>query len=338
MKILRLMCFLLMFSSLIAEEAPRTKSEQFWHKDYQTAVNIAKEQNKVLLIAFVGVDWCPWSKKLYQDVLSEIQFVKALDKEVVFVWVNFPEQYVKVKSGDQGFEKLKNRFDISQLPTLVLATADEERMAVLNYLPLKPSEFADHIKSMLASYQELSYHKKNNSFAKLDEAKLESLYKTAEKMGCSQFQDVIMEVGLNIQPGLFFLLERYAQVIDGNKKQREIAKTIREQIVERDPGNEQGFLLKLAVLEFEKIASHLKENEDPHLAVEPLLNYIKEFGKKDTENLWRIEMMVAKYMFSKEQLPLALKHAEASYEVAPKHVKAEIKGSLEYIRTNLSKK
>jgi thioredoxin-related protein len=310
-------------------------SQESWSRDYAAALKSAKEQNKPLLIAFVGIDWCPWSKKLYQDVLSETAFTKALENQVVLVWVDFPDQYVKVKGLDQEYERLKSRYDIRQLPSLILATPDEKTMSVINYLPLNSTEFADYVKTSLCDYGQLS--SQMQKIAGLGEDELEKMYRSAEKLKCEEYREQIMQVGLKSTPGLFFLLEKYAEVIEGNKKERSQAKPLREQIVARDPQNERGAMLKLAVIEFETIASHLKKKENPQLAIKPLLSYIETFGKKDQENLWKVEMMVAKYLFSKEKPSEALKHAQASYDVAPKEMKREISATLDFIKTSMNK-
>ena len=38
--------------------------EPAWQTDFQAAQAKAKAQKKILLVAFIGSDWCPWCKKI----------------------------------------------------------------------------------------------------------------------------------------------------------------------------------------------------------------------------------------------------------------------------------
>ncbi len=72
--------------------------------------------------------------------------------------------------------------------------------------------------------------------------------------------------------------------------------------------------------------------------VKPLVEYLRKFGTVDTENAWQIEMKISKYLFSKDQIEEALKHANASLKMAPESARTEIAKSVEYLKTVSSKK
>lgn len=45
-----------------------------WFDDFSKAQARAQEKNSPLLIAFLGPNWCPWSDKLEEEVLTSNTF------------------------------------------------------------------------------------------------------------------------------------------------------------------------------------------------------------------------------------------------------------------------
>ncbi len=301
----------------------------YWKEDYQKTISTAKESKKALIIAFLGTDWCPWSEKLESDVLMKEKFLEGLRDEAIFVRLDFPE-YGKGEVNKE-LARLKEKFKIAEFPTLLLLDEEENEIIKLGYMPMQPEEFSLYIKKMLADW---SFVKKATAAGcdLLKEDALESLYLKAKSSGFNGFKEEILEKGLALARGPFFVMEKYATLIEcGKKMSKPEMQTLRKEILKRDPHNKKGTQLKLAVLDFQVLANKKNQKYDPKVIIEPLKEYVKKFGAKDKENLWHVEMMMAQYLYSKKMVENALSHAKASYEAAPSDAKSEILETINYL-------
>ncbi len=312
------------------EEITRTLFHQrrsaVWNENYGQSLTSAKNTGKVLLLAFMGAGWCPWSEKLEREILNEPAFLEPLKEDLQFVWFSCPEE---TKRSGTELLTLKEKYGVQEYPTLVFITPGQEEMFKVGYLPLSPKEFAARLKKMIADFREL--------FGKLEEnnpispEELESLYVKARDLNCSRYKEKLMQMGLEKDKGTFFLIEKYIQLTSsGNKKEAEL---VRDEIVDRDPKNLKGSQLRLAIFDFQTRSVRLKKKDNPYSVVKPLVEYVQRFGEKDKENLWRVQMMMAQYLFAKNEVQEALNQAKASFESAPQESKAEIAETIDYLKS-----
>lgn len=313
------------------------KSDQqkyYWKENYQEAFALAKEGQKALLLVFVGSDWCPWSEKLQEEVLVNETFLKELSNDVVFVWVDFPEKLEQPEDKKSENLRLKNKFAVHEFPSLVLMDLSEQEITKLGYLPMPPQEFSVYLKGLLSHYRELQPLVEGPQLKDLNEVRLEEIYTKAQCSGFNRFKDMILEAGLKRNKGPFFLLEKYTTLLECGKKKKDLeVQTLRDEIIKRDPKNEKGSHLRLALLDFQLLATKYKKKDKTETVVEPLMEYVKRFGSKDKENTWRVEMMIAQYLFSKKIIGSALEHAKASYDTAPDILKPEIEETIKYLKS-----
>jgi protein disulfide-isomerase len=276
----------------------------------------------------MGSGWCPWTEKLDKEILSESGFLNIVTSQVNLVWLNCPSQKNATTSQVQ---ELKSRYEVDELPTLVVISPSQEEMFRLGYLPMSPSEYAHHLESMITDYQEIHGKVDNHNLSDLPVEELEPLYLKARDLKCRRYADSLMQVGVEKDKSTFFLLEKYAEHLASGNKQE--AEPLREKILERDPKNLKGSQLRLAILDFQIKAQNLKKKANPRSAVKPLLEYLKKFGEKDKENVWKVEMMMAQFLFTKNEVSEALQHANASYTSAPDSHKLEIAETIDYLKT-----
>lgn len=285
-----------------------------WSANYAQELETAKFENKLVLLAFVGRDWCPWSDKFFQETLSEPQFINALKDLVVFVRVDFPYSENAPES-----EGLKEKYHIQQLPTLVIASPREEEVAKIGYLPLKPSEFAVHIEQILQGYKKLITKIGQRELSELSVEEIRHLYQEACTYHLTKYKEVFFSLGLKLDPGPFFLVEKYGELMKVKPKK---AKALRREIEKRDPKNKHGSYLQLAIFDFQAQA---EKSEDSHKVLKPLRKYLKKFGQKDLENSWRLHMMIAQYLFHKNgDKKEIVKQVQAALDQAPEEFKNEL--------------
>jgi len=299
-----------------------------WSEDYPKTLKLAQTNQKPILLAFVGIGWCPWSERLAKEILNEPDFLNPLKDQVNFVWFSCPQESSK---GNKEFQRLKEKYAVQVYPTLVLISPSQEEMFSVGYLPYTPEEFAEKFQEMIRDYNEISSKIDTGDLKLINSDELERLFTKARDLKCVQHTEKLMQVGLECDKGTFFLLEKYAELLEkGSKKE---AAPIREKIIGRDPKNLKGSQLRLAILDFEMRAQKLKRKESPLSAVKPLLEYIYKFGERDKENLWKIQMMMAQFLFTKNEVKEALGLANASYQSAPEEFKSEVAHTIDYLKS-----
>lgn len=106
-----------------------------WTTSFDEAIEQAEEANAPVLIYFQGSDWCPWSKKLSNEVFSSPEFTAWMDAKLIPVIVDFP----KTKSLPEHLSKQNNtllsryRPHLTGFPTALFVTADGTVIGKLGY-------------------------------------------------------------------------------------------------------------------------------------------------------------------------------------------------------------
>lgn len=318
------------------EQIERTIQQQkrslLWGEDYVQTLTKAQENGRPVLLAFMGTGWCPWTEKLDKEILSDSPFMNALKEKVNFVWLNCPSN--KGNTSVQ-VQELKALYGIEELPTIVMITPMQEEMFRIGYLPLSPQEYAAQIEKMMKDYNELNgtVDGQYQELSSLSLEQIQTLYQKACDLKSTRYREALMSLGLEKDAGTFFLLEKYTQLLESGNKDE--AESYREKILERDPKNLKGSQLRLAILDFQIKSHHLKKKSSKSV-LKPLVEYLAKFGEKDKENAWRVEMMAAQYLFTKNEITEALKHASAACLSAPDVHKPEIAQTVDYLKTYTS--
>ena len=81
-------------------------------------------QDKYTLVAFTGSEWRPWSKKFHEEVLANLPVSSELARHAKLLQVDFP-----LEGGDKALIQLKNRYQIKQIPCLLLLSPKGEIIA-----------------------------------------------------------------------------------------------------------------------------------------------------------------------------------------------------------------
>lgn len=158
---------------------------------------------------------------------------------------------------------------------------------------------------------------------------MKTSYQQARASGNDFIRDKTLNEGIKKDESLYFLLEKYTELTD--KRKIDEAKIVKKEIIEKDPYNMRKTCYRLAMIDFEAL-SRDKTIIDPNIVIYPLLQYINDFGKKDRDNLWRLEMIISQFLCSRGLVKEALIHARASYKAAPITLKKEIVKTVLYLK------
>jgi thioredoxin-related protein len=106
-----------MAGSLLADEAK-------WLTSVPEAQELAKKENKLVLMDFTGSDWCSWCKKLDAEIFNKPEFAEYAKKNLVLVQLDYPNakpQSPELKSANSA---LQAKYKIEGFPTLIVIKPD----------------------------------------------------------------------------------------------------------------------------------------------------------------------------------------------------------------------
>jgi thioredoxin-related protein len=133
-----------------APPVPRASSLQ-WSTDFAAAADLAKAQNKPLLLLFTGSDWCPACILMDKEVLSTRTFEDYAKKNLMLVLLDFPMSKTLPAEVEAQNKKLADKFKIEGYPTMILLNSQGDELAeMLGYQPGGPDTFIAQIKEVLA--------------------------------------------------------------------------------------------------------------------------------------------------------------------------------------------
>lgn len=306
---LRFLCFFLFCTSL-------------WGQDL---LRKAQEENYAIVAAILNpIEECPWSKKLYEEVLTNPHFLEKI-APVALVWEVGKEE-----------EAIRARYPLKERPLIVILDPQGMEFARLGILPLEGEGYGEEIYERIASFQDICAALDLDGGA-FEENRWQELYKKAKTLTADCYRQVILERGVKSEKGVFFHLEKYADLLGKCRKGHPELARFKEKIFKRDKRNRKGTRFQIAVLDFENRARHHKSKGHIKKNIKPLLEYIAQWGSKDSAYMWRAEKMAAEYLWSKGMIAQAMKHAQIAHEAAPQEGQGEISQLIALMQRQLSR-
>lgn len=149
MKKLAVLLFLLSFISLISLDTIAKEKKLVWNDNLEKAVEIAKKQDKAILINFSGSDWCKWCKKLDTEVFSQNEFINYAKKNLVLVKIDFP-QYTPQDPKVQSYNReVAQMFRVQGFPTVVVINKNQKLAGYTGYQEGGAGNYIKYLKSVL---------------------------------------------------------------------------------------------------------------------------------------------------------------------------------------------
>ncbi|HUT12374.1 MAG TPA: trypsin-like peptidase domain-containing protein [Thermoguttaceae bacterium] len=126
---------------------PKALTFDDWLQDFEEAKRIAAKENKDILIAFDGSDWCNWSRKLADEVFLQKTFRDQADWRFVLVLIDFPKkEAAKAQVEDpERNERLSDQFHVSGYPTIVLTDKEGRPYGFEGYVSGGVDKFMERI-------------------------------------------------------------------------------------------------------------------------------------------------------------------------------------------------
>lgn len=298
-----------------------------WSTEEAAVLRRAREENKPIVLAFVGVDFCPWSHKMTVEILEQESFIEEMGDEVI-LW-----QYPLHSEINPQEDRMRSKYKIEECPTIVVLDPQAREFARYGYLPLEPRVFAKHILKTIADFKEiciaLNEHRGTNDVKMWSE-----LYHKAKQFSSQEFKKIVLERGVQEDPGIDFLIEQYTFLLESSTYKNSAVKKCKEKLLRKDPENRFGIHFKIAMAEFHKNVSEKKSDKHPKKILRPLLRYLEHFENKDKDNVWNAEMVIAHYLHAIHAKQSALEFAKRALQRAPESQKQNIANFLTDIESH----
>ncbi len=123
MKIIITAMMILFGTSLYADEG------QSQLRTIETAKECAKEEKKLILLAFTGSDWCPPCKALKENIFDNEKFKAYAEANLVVVEVDFPRKQAKITEEQSICNSAgAKQFSVKRLQTVIILNANGKRI------------------------------------------------------------------------------------------------------------------------------------------------------------------------------------------------------------------
>ena len=120
-----------------------------WKTNLEDAVQIAKEENKAVLINFTGSDWCKWCFKLNDEVFSQAEFEKYAAENLVLVKIDFPRSVSQTNETKMYNQTLAKKYGIQGFPTILIMDNAGNLLAKTGYQPGGAVNYVSYIQALL---------------------------------------------------------------------------------------------------------------------------------------------------------------------------------------------
>jgi protein disulfide-isomerase len=122
-----------------------------WTTNLEKAVELAKKENKAVLVNFTGSDWCRWCFKLRDEVFAQNDFKNYADENLVLVVIDFPRSNSQSNETKMYNQSIAQQFGVQGFPTIILINNKGVPVAKTGYQPGGAANYVNHIKSFLGS-------------------------------------------------------------------------------------------------------------------------------------------------------------------------------------------
>lgn len=117
--------------------------------NFEIAQSQSKINNKPILLIFSGSDWCSWCVKLDSEVFSQPEFKEWAAGNVITMIADFPARKELPPDTVLQNEQLKNQYNITGFPTVLLLDSDGNLLGRTGYQRGGAANYIAHLENLL---------------------------------------------------------------------------------------------------------------------------------------------------------------------------------------------
>jgi thioredoxin-related protein len=100
--------------------------------EWKEAKELAKKENKRILIILTGSEWCAPCKKMDKKVIENPEFEKYAEQNLIVFLIDLPGGGLVINSKVyQDYEKFENKYQTNALPSLILTENNGTKIRTL---------------------------------------------------------------------------------------------------------------------------------------------------------------------------------------------------------------
>jgi len=118
-----------------------SESKPGWTTSYEQGQQEAQANHKLMVLDFIGSDWCGWCKLLDREVFSQPQFKEYAKKNLVLVELDFPKRKrISDELRNQNLQ-LAVRYQVQGFPTIIVLDGEGQKVGELGYMEGGPAVY-----------------------------------------------------------------------------------------------------------------------------------------------------------------------------------------------------
>lgn len=139
-----------------------------WSDDFENACEKAANEEKDLLVAFSGSDWCSWCILLEEEVFSQKAFTEQISADFVPVYIDLPQDKNRLSPAAQKQNaNVVKRYQIKRFPAVLLIDGDGDIIAQTAYVEGGRENYLKHIKKLRAEGRQSPEYKAQKALRKV---------------------------------------------------------------------------------------------------------------------------------------------------------------------------
>ena len=136
-------------ASLAKEEKPKSPTSSTpagFTDNLDEALAKAKQEGKLVYVCFTGSDWCAWCVKLDRKVFAQPEFVPAVEKDYVLVYIDSPKDKGRLtERAKTENPKLIKKYGINRFPTALILDGDGNKVGETGFRKGGAKPYAEHL-------------------------------------------------------------------------------------------------------------------------------------------------------------------------------------------------
>ncbi len=134
-------------ASEVKQEAKRVELKVT--EDFDKALAEAKKEKKLLMLYFLGSDWCPPCKMLHRYVIDTEDFAKYAEKNLKVVFSDWARgSGPKSKDFKARHERLAEEYQLEAFPTIIFINPENgKRFKLMGYVVKSPKELIERVEA-----------------------------------------------------------------------------------------------------------------------------------------------------------------------------------------------
>lgn len=137
------------FGLALGAHADSSASQLKWLDNTKEVLELAKKENKPILIDFTGSDWCGWCIRLKKEVFHTPEFEAFAKDNLILQVADFPRGIKQAESLKEQNEALARKYGIKGFPTLIILDAEGKQIGQMGYMRGGPKAFIAKLEETL---------------------------------------------------------------------------------------------------------------------------------------------------------------------------------------------